>query len=247
MERYFTVCHPMSRRTHPYLTSLSFYIGLATIFVGLKDLGWCVTTVTNVLVITTWDSEVLVTSLLMLFSSAMSFAAVTTIFILNILAIFKLRTKDPVIEASRVTSPNTEVERKLIFIGIVTSFFAIGSELCSWVCFFLFREFFDLPTSLLLSWCIFITNNVFNYLSYMAILSTTRSQNNDTGSAREMLQIQNCRPPPTAQAKEGPNCLGKGGVETRTTHHPSLKKHFSDSDIITTITRSEHRRSMPTI
>ena len=123
MERYFSVCHPLSMIRHPYLKKLSFYIRLTTVFVVLKDSCWYVTTVSHVLVITNWDSEVLVTSLLTLFSSAMAFAAVIAITLLNVLTVFKLRRKDPAIEASRVTFPNTKLEHKLIVIGIVTSFF----------------------------------------------------------------------------------------------------------------------------
>ena len=173
LERYFSVCHSLSTIKHPYLKKWSFYIRFATVFVGLKDSCWYLTTVSHALVITTWDSEVLVTSLLILFSAAMAFAAATAITIVNTLTIIKLRKKDPVIEASRVTNPNNELERKLIIIGIVTSLFAIGSEMCSWVCFFLFSEFFDLSTSLLLSWCIFITNKVFNCPTYIVIIETS--------------------------------------------------------------------------
>ena len=134
----------------------------------------------------------------------MAFGAVTISGFLNIKTIFKLKTKDPVIEASRVSGFTiTKNQRKLIVIGIVTTFFAIGSEVCSWIGFFLFPQFFDLPTSILLSWWIFITNNVFNCLTYIAIFETsvfdnlfssslaTRSHYNDTGDAIENIELQN--------------------------------------------------------
>ena len=175
LERSLAICHPLYTLRHPALKNSPVYLICAIAFSFAKDIGWYTNFICNFWGIK-WESESRDYTVLLMFSVLLTFVSVTVMTVLCVLTICKLQKPDPDrilvrqnSRTSRASRANTNIERKLVIIGVINTILGIISEMAMWIIFVVSWATYKCPSCLTFTWCLWILNNVLNFPVYLAI------------------------------------------------------------------------------